>query len=73
MQSKATLLHRIVVKKCAVFIAGIKQEVQAVSVQSLELPIGFKGKVFKDRVRHRGFGLCAQLMVILLIGWWCSN
>ena len=33
-----------------------------------ELPSGFQGKVFKDRVG--GGVLCDQLMDIPLIGWW---
>ena len=35
-----------------------------------KLPTGSKGKVFKDRMRDGGFGVCDQLVDILLIGWW---
>ena len=33
-----------------------------------ELPDGFRGKIYKDRVREEGSGVCDQLMDILLIG-----
>ena len=39
-------------------------------LKKLELPEGFQGKVFKDRVREGGCGVCDQLVDILLIGWW---
>ena len=35
-----------------------------------EFPDGFWGKVLKDRVREGDRGVCAQLVDILLIGWW---
>ena len=35
-----------------------------------ELPDGFQGKVFKDKLREGSCGVHAQLMEILLIGWW---
>ena len=38
-----------------------------------ELPYGFQGKVFKDRLREGGCGVCDQLADILLIGWWWGN
>ena len=39
-------------------------------LKGLELPEGFQGKLYKDRVRERSCGVCDQLMDILLIGWW---
>ena len=35
-----------------------------------ELPDGFQGKVFKDKLREGSCGVHAQLMEILLPGWW---
>ena len=35
-----------------------------------ELPDGFQGKVFKDKLREGSCGVHAQLMEILLTGWW---
>ena len=35
-----------------------------------ELPEGFQGKVFKDRVKEGGWEMCDQLINFLLIGWW---
>ena len=59
------------VKESAAFIAGR----QARSPGSLVLKRpkvleGFQGKVFKDRVREEGYGMCDQFMGILLISWW---
>ena len=34
-----------------------------------ELPEGFQGQVFKDRVREGGCGVRDQLVDILQIGW----
>ena len=31
---------------------------------------GFQGKVSKDRLREGDYGVCDQLVDILLIGWW---
>ena len=39
-------------------------------LKSPELPEGFQGKVYKDRVREPGCGVCDQLVDLLLIGWW---
>ena len=30
---------------------------------------GLQGKVFKDRMREGGYGVCDQVTDILLIGW----
>ena len=38
-----------------------------------ECPKGFLEKVIKDRVREGSCGACAQLVDILLIGWWWGN
>lgn len=35
-----------------------------------ELIKDFQGKVYKDRVREGGCGVCDQLVNVLLIGWW---
>ena len=35
-----------------------------------ELPNGFQGQVFKDKVREVGGAVCDQLVDILLIGGW---
>ena len=33
-------------------------------------PSGFQGKLFKDRLKERGCGVCEQLLGLLLVGWW---
>ena len=35
-----------------------------------ELPDGFQGRVFEDRVREGGCGVPEQLVDILLVGGW---
>ena len=35
-----------------------------------ELPEGLQGKVFKEKVREKGYRVCDQLLAILLIVWW---
>ena len=49
----------------------MKQEVHV--AKRPELPSGFQGKVFKDRVRERGCRECNQLMDIVLIAWWWGH
>ena len=56
-------------KESAAFIAGAKKESRELVLIRPELPEGFQGKVFKDRVREGGCVVCDQL-VDLLIGWW---
>ena len=58
------------VKESATFIAGTKQGLKAASALKTNLPWGFQGKVFKDKVSKGACGMCYQLMEILLTGWW---
>ena len=57
-------------KESAAFIADAKQGSRQPVLKRPELPKGFHGKVFKDRVREACCGVCDQLVDILLIGWW---
>lgn len=52
----------------AAFIAGAPQGGQAVGAHEAELPLGFRGKVLKDRVGARQ--VHHQLVDVLPIGWW---
>ena len=57
-------------KESAAFIAGAKKESRELVLKRPELPEGFQGKVFKDRMWEGVCGVCDKLMEILLIGWW---
>ena len=49
------------------------QGVQAAIAENTWTPRWLSGKVFKDRVRERGWEVLDQLVDILLIGWWWGN
>ena len=53
------------------FIAGHQERSSGQLVlKRPELPEGFQGKVYKDRVRKGVCGVCDQLVDLLLIDWW---
>ena len=66
--------HWVLVKESAAFTEGhqARRPGQLV-LKRPKFPEGFQGKVFKDRVREGGLGVCDPLMDILLIGWWWGN
>ena len=72
MHSKAIYWHQAVVKE-GVYCRAPSNESRQLVLKRPKLPDGFQGKVFKDRVREGGRGLCDPLVDILLIGWWWSN
>ena len=56
--------------KCSVYCRHQAKTPGQLVLKSPELPEGFQGKVYKDRVREPGCGVCDQLVDLLLIGWW---
>ena len=71
MHSKANLLTLgCGEEKCSVYCRAPSKESRQLVLKRPELPEGFQGKVFKNRMREGCCGVCDQLVDILLIGWW---
>ena len=71
MRSKANLLTLGCGEgKCSVYCRASSKESRELVLKTPGLSDGFQGKVFKDRVRDGGCGVCDQLVDLLLIGWW---
>ena len=70
MCSKANLLTPGCEGKCSVYCRALSKESRQLVPKRPELPEGFQGNVFKNKVREGGCGVCDQLVDILLIGWW---
>lgn len=56
--------------KCSAYCRAPNKESRQLVLKRPELLDGFQGKVFKDKLREGSCGVHAQLMEILLIGWW---
>ena len=71
MHSKTNLLTPACGEgKYSVYCRAPSEESKQLVFIRPKLPEAFQGKVFKDRVREGGYGVCDQLMDIILICWW---
>ena len=53
----------------AVYCRAPSKDSRQLVLKRPELPDGFQGKVFKDRMREGCYGVGDQFVDILLIGW----
>ena len=70
MGGKASLLTQVMVKESSIYCRHQARCPEQLVLKRSECPKGFLENVIKDRVREGSYGVCGQLVDILLIGWW---